>query len=102
MVIWGFFRIFEYMITIKNYEAIIRQNLNIDGWYVLGMKKGYHKYYINLTKSGEMLFKGCELSRKPNEDGKYILKSGTEYCSLTKTQLGNMNYILECLAVFIE
>lgn len=97
MVIWGFFRIFEYMITIKNYEAILRRDVGSDGWYVLGMKKGYKKYYILLTKTGDMLFKACELHTEPNEDGNYILKCGSEYCWLTKEQLKDMNYILDCL-----
>ena len=89
------------MIEIKNSEAIIRRDL-IDGWYVLGIKKGYKKYYINLTKSGEMLFKGCELNREMNSDGLYILKCGTEYCTITKEQLKDMNYILNCLETFIK
>ena len=100
MVFWGFFRIFEYMIAIQNYEAIIRRDLNDDGWYVLGIKKGYHKYYINLTKAGEMLFKTCELHREMNSVGLYILKSGNYECSLTKEQLSDMKYILKCLETF--
>ena len=101
MVIWGFFRIFDYMITIQNSEAIVRRDL-IDGWYVLGIKKGYNKYYINLTKAGESLFKGCELSRQMNTSGLYILKCGNYECYLTKPQLGDMNYILKCLETFIH
>jgi len=89
------------MIVIQNSEAIVRRDITDDGWYVLNIKKGYHKYYINLTKSGEMLFKNCELSRKMNEAGFYILKCGTEYCTLTKPQLGDMKYILQCLNTFI-
>lgn len=100
MVFWGFFRIFEYMITIKNYEALIRRDLT-DGWYVLGVKSGYKKYYINLTKAGEMLFKHTELSREVNGAGYYILKCGTEYCTFTKEQLKDMNYMIECLKTFI-
>jgi hypothetical protein len=88
------------MITIQNSEAIIRRDLE-DGWYVLNIKKGYNKYYINLTKTGEMLFKKCELKREINGNGFYILKCGTEYCTLTKPQLGDMNYILQCLNAFI-
>lgn len=88
------------MITIKNYEAILRRDL-CDGWYVLGAKVGYRKYYINLTKQGDMLFKSCELIREPNADGLYYLNCGTEYCKLTKTQLGDLNYILACLQTFI-
>lgn len=89
------------MITIQNSEAIIRRDL-IDSWYVLGIKKGYNKYYINLTKAGDMLFKGCELSREMNGNGFYILKCGTEYCTLTKSQMGDMKYILECLSSFVQ
>ena len=100
MVFWGFFRIFEYMITIKNYEAIIRRDL-IDGWYVLGIKRGYRKYYINLTKSGEMLFKSCELMREPNAGGFYLLKCGNEYCTFTKEQLCDMNDVLASLSSFL-
>ena len=88
------------MILIQNSEAIVRRDLE-DNWYVMSIKKGYHKYYINLTKTGEMLFKNCELSRKMNEAGFYILKCGTEYCALTKPQLGDMKYILQCLNTFI-
>jgi hypothetical protein len=90
------------MIAIQNYEAIIRRDLAADdGWYVLSIKKGYHKYYINLTKAGEMLFKTCELSREMNGAGLYILKCGTEYCTLTKPQLSDMNYVLACLTTFV-
>ena len=88
------------VITIQNSDAILRRDL-IDGWYVLGIKKGYHKYYINLTKTGDMLFKTCELHREMNSAGLYILKSGTEYCTLTKSQLGDMNYFLACIQTFI-
>ena len=48
-----------------------------------------------------MLFKKCELKREMNGNGFYILKCGTEYCTLTKPQLGDMNYILQCLNAFI-
>lgn len=89
------------MITIQNSDAILRRDIWMSGWYVLNIKKGYHKYYINLTKTGEMLFKNCELSREMNGDGKYILKCGTEYCSLTKKQLSDMNYVLACLTTFV-
>ncbi len=88
------------MITIQNSEAIIRRDLE-DGWYVLNIKKGYNKYFINLTKTGEMLFKKCELKREMNGNGFYILKCGTEYCTLTKPQLSDINYILQCLNAFI-
>lgn len=89
------------MITIQNSDAILRRDL-IDNWYVLGIKKGYNKYYINLTKTGDMLFKTCELHREMNGAGLYILKCGTEYCTLTKPQLGDMNYIIKCLETFVE
>ena len=88
------------MIVIQNSEAIVRRDLE-DDWYVLNIKKGYNKYYINLTKSGEMLFKSCELSREINEGGSYVLKCGTEYILLTKPQIGDMKYILQCLNTFI-
>ncbi len=88
------------MIVIQNSEAIVRRDLE-DGWYVLNIKKGYNKYYINLTKTGEMLFKKCELKREINGNGFYILKCGTEYCTLTKPQLSDINYILQCLNAFI-
>ncbi len=88
------------MIVIQNSEAIVRRDLE-DGWYVLNIKKGYNKYFINLTKTGEMLFKKCELKREINGNGFYILKCGTEYCTLTKPQLADMNYILQCLNAFI-
>ena len=88
------------MITIKNSEAIIRRDL-IDEWYVLGIKKGYNKYYINLTRTGDMLFKNVTLSREMNASGLYILKCGNYECSLTKSQLGDMKYILKCLETFI-
>ena len=90
------------VITIQNTEAIVRRDINDSGWYVLGIKKGYHSYYINLTKAGEMLFKTCELSRKMNGAGLYILKCGTEYCSLTKSQVGDINYLLICLQSFVS
>ena len=100
MVFWGFFRIFEYMITIKNSEAIIRRDLS-DGWYVLGIKKGYNKYYINITQAGILKFKDCQLFREPNAAGLYILKHGNYECSLTKPQVGDINYVLKCLETFI-
>jgi hypothetical protein len=90
------------MIIIQNSEAIVRRDLTDDGWYVLNIKKGYNKYFINLTKAGEMLFKTCELKREMNGAGFYILKCGTEYCTLTKPQLGDMKYILECLSTFVQ
>ena len=102
MVFWSFFRIFEYMITIQNSEAIVRRDLNDSGWYVLGIKKGYHSYYLNITKQGYNIFKTCELSRKMNGAGLYILKCGTEYCSLTKSQVGDINYLLICLQSFVS
>jgi len=89
------------MITIQNSEELVRKTL-IDEWYVLGIKKGYNKYYINLTRTGDMIFKTCELSREMNGNGFYILKCGTEYCTLTKPQLGDMKYILECLNAFVQ
>lgn len=89
------------MIVIQNSEAILRRDINDSGWYVLSIKKGYHKYYINLTKTGEMLFKTCELHRKMNSTGLYILKAGNYECSLTKQQLGDMKYILKCLDTFV-
>ena len=89
------------MITIQNSDAIQRRDITDGGWYVLNIKKGYHKYYINLTKTGEMLFKTCELSRGETAAGLYILKCGTEYCSLTKKQLSDMNYVLACLTTFV-
>jgi hypothetical protein len=88
------------MITIQNSDAIIRRDL-IDEWYVLGIKKGYNKYYINLTRTGDMLFKNVTLSREMNVSGLYILKCGNYECSLTKAQLGDMKYILKCLETFI-
>ena len=89
------------MITIQNSDAILRRDITDDGWYVLNIKKGYSKYYINITKTGEMLFKTCELNRKMNGAGLYILKCGTDYCTITKEQLKDMNYILNCLETFI-
>lgn len=88
------------MITIKNSEAIIRRDL-IDEWYVLGIKKALKVYYLNLTKQGYSLFKTATLSREMNGAGLYVLKCGTEYCTLTKSQLGDMNYILDCLKTFV-
>jgi hypothetical protein len=88
------------VITIQNSDAIIRRDL-IDGWYVLSIKKGYHNYYLNITKQGYNIFKTCELSRKMNGAGLYILKCGTEYCTLTKSQLADMNYFLACIQTFI-
>jgi len=100
LVVWGFFRIFDYMITIKNSDAIIRRDLT-DNWYVLGIKMGYNAYYINLTQTGALKFKNCKLFREPNAAGLYILKHGNYTCSLTKQQLGDMNYVLKCLETFI-
>lgn len=88
------------VITIQNSEAIVRRDL-IDDWYVLGIKKGYHSYYLNLTQVGFNKFKTCQLSRKMNEAGLYILRCGTEYCTLTKSQVGDMNYFLACIQTFI-
>jgi hypothetical protein len=88
------------MITIKNSEAIVRRDITDDGWYVLGIKKGYNKYYINLTKQGEMRFKHTELSREVNGAGYYILKCGMEYCTFTKEQLKDMDYMIQCLKTF--
>jgi len=90
------------VITIQNSEAIVRRDINDSGWYVLNIKKGYNKYFINLTKAGEMLFKNCELIRDTNGAGFYVLKCGTEYCTLTKSQVGDMNYLLICLQSFVS
>ena len=90
------------MIIIKNSEAIVRRDINDSGWYVMSIKKGYHIYYLNITQSGFNKFKTCELSRKMNEAGLYILRCGTEYCTLTKPQVGDMNYLLICLNAFVS
>jgi hypothetical protein len=37
-----------------------------------------------------------------NGAGLYILKCGTEYCSLTKSQVGDINYLLICLQSFVS
>jgi hypothetical protein len=90
------------VITIQNSEAIVRRDINDNGWYVLGIKKGYDSYYLNITQSGFNKFKTCQLSRKMNEAGLYILRCGTEYCTLTKSQVGDMNYLLICLQSFVS